>query len=368
MDNNIARHFLTVLSWAVVAREQLAGGGDSDRYMQLHTYLRLLKSVSGSIGGLIISSRSVMKILGIGKRIVALDHTLDAVLRQGRVADAAVARAELVRDDVSAELLCEVNNATVASPSGVLLIKNLSFEVLRGQSIFISGPSGCGKSTLLRCMMGLAGLASGSITVMRSACTALYLPQKPFFTLGTLRDQIIYPRVYDSSGRCAIGDGEQTPVDDSALCGFLGLLDLDGLLARVKGGLDGVADWSQVLSGGERQRLSLTRLLFHRPLVAVLDESTSAVSEAMEAVVYEECARLQITLLSVSHRSSALRFHSYQIAIDFGGAYNISNLHRSPAASPSKGQGGGSGESSRRSSYSAPSSSPSSPGGRDSWR
>ena len=94
-------------------------------------------------------------------------------------------------------------------------------------------------------------------------------------------------------------------------------LDLNHILDRI--GFDFDKDlewnWNDCLSPGEQQRVGFVRLFYHRPLLAVLDESTSAVSLDMERKIYEECKRLQITLISCGHRQSLREYHSKVLTI-----------------------------------------------------
>ncbi len=89
-----------------------------------------------------------------------------------------------------------------------------------------------------------------------------------------------------------------------------------------EGGFDSVNDWADVLSGGEKQRIAMARLFYHKPLFAILDECTSAVSMDFEAELYTRAKELDITLFTVTHRSTLFKFHDFKISLDGEGGYS----------------------------------------------
>ncbi|XP_043845842.1 lysosomal cobalamin transporter ABCD4 isoform X2 [Dromiciops gliroides] len=179
------------------------------------------------------------------------------------------------------------------------LIKDLSLRVSEGQSLLITGNTGTGKTSLLRVLAGLWENMRGTVQMLTyfGPHGVLFLPQRPFFTDGTLREQVIYPlkEIYPASGSA----------DDERIMRFLELAGLSSLVTRT-GGLDQQVDWNwyDVLSPGEMQRLSFARLFYLQPKYAVLDEATSALTEEVESELYRICQQLGMTLISVGHRQS----------------------------------------------------------------
>jgi vitamin B12/bleomycin/antimicrobial peptide transport system ATP-binding/permease protein len=174
------------------------------------------------------------------------------------------------------------------------LVSNLSAAVADGTGLLVMGPSGCGKSSLLRSIAGL--WSSGSGTIVRPDLEEmLFLPQRPYMVLGTLRDQLLYPNT-------------DLEVDEQRLKQVLEQVNLADLDERF-GGFDAHQDWSDVLSLGEQQRLTFARLLVNQPDYAILDEATSALDLDNEHRLYCQLQDLGTTFLSVGHRSTLADYH-----------------------------------------------------------
>ena len=202
----------------------------------------------------------------------------------------------------------QIAGLTVRTPSQVALVQNLDIELDAPTALLIRGRSGVGKTTLLRAVAGLWPYVEGSVT--RPVETdALFLPQKPYLPLGTLRGALYYP--------AAVRLGE--PAAD-----VLRQCQLGHLTAR----LDETADWSGILSLGEQQRLAIGRALLLRPLVLFLDEASSAMDEGLEHAMYRLlCDSLPDSILvSVGHRSSLLEFHTQELTLLGEGAWRLSEL------------------------------------------
>ncbi|XP_060031449.1 lysosomal cobalamin transporter ABCD4 isoform X2 [Erinaceus europaeus] len=201
------------------------------------------------------------------------------------------------------------------------LIKDLSLKISEGQSLLITGNTGTGKTSLLRVLGGLWASSRGSVQMLTDFGPhgVLFLPQKPFFTDGTLREQVIYPlkEIYPDSGS----------TDDERILRFLELAGLSSLVARTEG-LDQQVDWNwyDVLSPGEMQRLSFARLFYLQPKYAVLDEATSALTEEVESELYRTGQQLGMTFISVGHRHSLEKFHSLVLKLYEEGSWELTRL------------------------------------------
>lgn len=224
----------------------------------------------------------------------------------------------IILNNLVQNTVIKFKNVNVITPTGDLLVKNLSLVIESGQSCLICGPNGSGKSSLFRLLGGLWPLFGGGEVVKPAAKDLFYVPQRPYLPLGTLRDQLIYPlneQEFYASGH-----------DDESLVQLLKTVHLEYLIDRA-GALDAVRDWQDVLSGGEKQRVAMARLFLHRPRFAILDECTSAVSIDVEARLYEYAQKeLKMTLFTISHRPSLDRFHSYRLAFDGQGGYTFGPL------------------------------------------
>uniref|UniRef100_A0A7S0ZJ57 Probable ATP-dependent transporter ycf16 n=1 Tax=Timspurckia oligopyrenoides TaxID=708627 RepID=A0A7S0ZJ57_9RHOD len=185
-----------------------------------------------------------------------------------------------------------------------MLIHNISIKIANGQRLMLVGPSGSGKSSLLRAIAGLWNVGSGTVSVT-SYSKAMFLPQKPFCTVGSLRAQLIYPST--------VSEVDVELVTDSKLNGILDQVGLTGLVDRFDG-FESVRDWSDVLSTGEQQRLAFGRLMFSyssgRIDFALLDEATAALDSNSEKKVYQLLQSTNMSYISVGHRFSLLEYHS----------------------------------------------------------
>lgn len=208
-------------------------------------------------------------------------------------------------------------NRPIISPNGDVLVKALSFSLSHGDHLLVVGPNGCGKSSLFRILGGLWPVYGG--TVYKPPFTSIfYLPQRPYLSRGSLRQQIIYP---DS-----LRQMRSKSVNDSDLLSILNTLGLEHLVELYPEGWDAEAEWRDVLSGGLQQRVAMARLFYHQPQYAILDECTSSVTLETEKIMYENAKSLGITLLTVSHRRSLWKYHTHILQFDGQGNYVFTKL------------------------------------------
>lgn len=193
------------------------------------------------------------------------------------------------------EMRLAIENLSLQTPNYQrTLVEDLSIEIPAGQGLLVMGPSGCGKSSLLRAIAGLWNSGTGKI-IRPTSDQILFLPQRPYMVLGTLRDQLLYPNTH-------------LEVKDEHLKQVLEQVNLADLDERF-GGFDAEQDWADVLSLGEQQRLTFARLLLNQPKYAILDEATSALDIANEERLYQHLREKGTTFLSVGHRSTLISYH-----------------------------------------------------------
>ena len=202
-----------------------------------------------------------------------------------------------------------LRDASVVPPgTNQTLVKNINLEVGPNQRVLVVGPSGCGKTSLLRLVSGL--WPSGSGEVERPPLGELmFIPQKPYMLLGSLREQLCYPL-------------DQARFSDSQLRNVLEEVNLAGMISRYPD-LGIQQDWPRLLSLGEQQRLAFARLLLNSPQFAVLDEATSALDVATERRLYGLLAQRDMAFISVGHRPTLTAFHNTVLQLDGSGGWSL---------------------------------------------
>ncbi|WP_422010047.1 ABC transporter ATP-binding protein/permease [Reyranella sp.] len=190
----------------------------------------------------------------------------------------------------------------VARPNGQMLVAEAEVEIQRAERVLIRGKSGSGKSTIMRAVAGVWPWGRGAIHLPTGAIT--FMPQKPYFPLGTLRDAMLYPAEPEGG------------ISDDVLRDMLHKVGLDHLRDR----LDETERWDHILSGGEQQRVAFARVLVHKPDWIFMDEATSALDEAGQEnvmkLLIEELP--ETSVVSIGHRPGLEVFHTRELTLEAG--------------------------------------------------
>jgi putative ATP-binding cassette transporter len=198
------------------------------------------------------------------------------------------------------------------------LVRDISLEIPSGNGLLIMGPSGSGKSSILRAIAGFWNSGTGAI-YRPELNEILFLPQKPYMVLGSLRQQLLYPQT-------------NLDISDIEIQEVLARVNLAKLAERF-GGLDVVENWSQVLSVGEQQRVAFARLFLTKPNYVILDEATSALDVPTEEILYQQLQETSITFISVGHRPTLKNYHQQLLEITANESWKlkaITTLNKRP--------------------------------------
>ncbi|KAK7183815.1 ATP-binding cassette sub-family D member 2 [Paraphaeosphaeria sporulosa] len=294
-----------------------------DRTESFVTNRRMLLMSSDAFGRVMFSYKEITELAGYTSRVSTLLDVIDDI-QAGHFEKKLVSSADTEenaavlrgRGEVTEGEDIMFKDVPIVSPNGDVLVRKLSFAVKPGDHLLIVGPNGCGKSSLFRILGGLWPVYGG--TVRKPPFEAIfYIPQRPYLSRGTLRQQIIYP---DS-----LREMRDKGITDADLLAILEVVEIEGIVDR-PGGWDAEQEWTDVLSGGLQQRVAMARLFYHRPRYAILDECTSSVTLEIERVMYEEAKRLGITLMTVSHRRSLWKYHEKILQFDGQGGFVFTKL------------------------------------------
>ena len=260
------------------------------RMKQFITNKRLMLSLADAGGRMMYSIKDLSELAGYTSRVYTLISTLHRV-HANAYYPARGSHPELFGlADVQGTLHkgfdgVRLENVPVVAPSlypagGEELIDNLSFIVGPGDHLLITGPNGAGKSAVSRIVAGLWPTYRGLTSRPRSEGQdgIMFLPQRPYLSPGTLRDQVIYPHTELDMQAAGRRESELQAILEQAKLGYI---------PEREGGWDTKKMWKDVLSGGEKQRMGIARLLYHEPRYAFIDEGTSAVSSDVEGLLYE---------------------------------------------------------------------------------
>ncbi|OBT74076.1 hypothetical protein VF21_07097 [Pseudogymnoascus sp. 05NY08] len=306
---------------AELIESTVKGGREQGRMKDFITNKRLMLSLADAGGRMMYSIKDLSELAGYTSRVYTLISTLHRVEADAYYPQRGTSAELYSLSDVQGTTQkgydgVRLENVPVVAPSlfpngGDELVDSLSIIVHSGEHLLISGANGVGKSSISRIVAGLWPVYRGLVSKPRSVGTdgIMFLPQRPYLSVGTLRDQVIYP------------DGEFEMRDrgrrDSELQRILEEAHL-GYLPEREGGWDTRKEWKDVLSGGEKQRMAIARLLYHEPRYAFIDEGTSAVSNDVEGILYETAKDKGITLITISTRASLKKYHTFNLTLGLG--------------------------------------------------
>lgn len=205
---------------------------------------------------------------------------------------------EVTRGEGERLVLREVG---LSRPDGEALVAEAEVEIQPGERVLIRGQSGSGKSTIMRAVAGVWPWGRGAVELPKGRIA--FMPQKPYFPLGTLREAMLYPEKPDG-------------VDDEDLRQALHKVGLDHLRGR----LDEEQRWDHILSGGEQQRVAFARVLIQKPRWVFMDEATSALDEAGQDNIMRLLAEElpESAVVSIGHRPGLEAFHTRELVLEPG--------------------------------------------------
>lgn len=296
-------------------------GRERGRMKDFITNKRLMLSLADAGGRMMYSIKDISELAGYTSRVYTLISTLHRVHANAYYPPRGANRELYSLADAQGTIHngfdgVRLEQVPIVAPSiypmgGDELIEQLSFIVHSGDHLLISGPNGVGKSAIPRIVAGLWPVYRGLVSRPRGFGLdgIMFLPQRPYLSVGTLRDQVTYPHTEMDMHEAGESDASLQKILDDAHLGYL---------PSREGGWDARKEWKDVLSGGEKQRMAMARLFYHEPRYAFIDEGTSAVSSDVEGLLYEHAKERGITLITISTRASLKKYHTFNLTLGMG--------------------------------------------------
>lgn len=202
----------------------------------------------------------------------------------------------------------ELRDLVVRNPDGRELVQDVDLRLEPGESLVITGPSGCGRTTMLRSIAALWPYSTGTVLRPDGRGDGMFLSQVSYLPLGDLRAVLCYP------------DPEPAITDEELMAALH-----DVALGHLTHRLSETQDWSKTLSPGEQQRIAFARVLLQRPKVIFLDESTAALDEGNEYMLYRLIrTRLpDAIVVSVTHREAIKQHHKHHLHLVGDGTWEF---------------------------------------------
>uniref|UniRef100_A0A8C2H7L2 ATP-binding cassette, sub-family D (ALD), member 3b n=1 Tax=Cyprinus carpio TaxID=7962 RepID=A0A8C2H7L2_CYPCA len=229
----------------------------------------MLISLAQALGRIVLAGREMTRLSGFTARITEFQKVLKE-LNSGM---------DYMFQNELYPFIPRFEHIPLATPSGDILIRDLSFEVSSGTNVLVCVPNGCGKSSLFR----VQGEVRAVLQQKYVRGKLFYVPQRPYMTLRSLRDQVIYPDTNEDQKKKGMSDRVFHNEMDIKICYY------------------------------EYQ----SSLLFWMSY-------SSAVSVDVEDFICSHCRKIVgITLFTVSHRKSLWKHHEYYLQMDGRGNYEF---------------------------------------------
>ncbi|XP_008781581.2 ABC transporter D family member 1-like [Phoenix dactylifera] len=335
LDDFVTKQLPHNVTWGLSLLYAMEHKGDralTSTQGELAHALRFLASVVSqsflAFGDILELHKKFLELSGGINRIFELEELLDAAQSDITLPDASMSSEA---SDSPAQDIISFSKVDIITPSQKLLARHLTCDIIPRKSLLVTGPNGSGKSSVFRVLRGLWPTVTGRLV---KPCQGMYyVPQRPYTSLGTLRDQIIYPLSREEAEMRMLttfsaGDKpDASNLLDAHLKTILENVRLVYLLERE--GWDATSNWEDVLSLGEQQRLGMARLFFHHPKFGILDECTNATSVDVEEHLYSLANEMGITVITSSQRPALIPFHSMELKlVDGEGNWELCTINQ----------------------------------------